>query len=1092
MQDLLREEIHDDDNVESEVVSTILEVGGVRTEVIIDTGAEITIISEVMLHKIIAENTARIPTLPVTNVSFIGATGKKNQTIRKQVLLEISHENNSIPITFLVARDILFNVLIGCDTLQLLSTVIDLKQKIITFYYEGQIMKCNIIGRKEADKVEHVKTINRVIAKLFNKPVEYREEQLSEDELWHIKLKEIMNFQNKPNEIPLSSKQLLQLADIYNQFRHVFSEHPGKARNFQCCLEFKENVEFKRKTYPIAHSLKDKVRKEIQRMLDDDIIEPSNSPHTNPLLAIPKKDGSVRLCLDAREINRMLVNDRTSPDNIEEIMKRFHGLKYISSWDTVCGYWQVELHPRSRQYVAFIFEGRNYCFKRLPFGLINSVAVFVKCMDQILGKEVLEYTTVYVDDLLITSNTWEEHCQRVYTVLEKLDKNNITLKLNKSKFITDETEFLGFILTSQGIRASNEKIEAIQRFPVPKNIKHLQSFLGLCNYYRKFQKDYSQLTAQFQKQLSNKNKWNWGIAEDEVFNTIKKKFLEKVMLNHPDFNKRFYLNCDASDIGLGVELYQEDERGDHLVISFASRTLNKCERHYSVTEKELLSIVFACTKLRTYLLGYPVTIRSDHKSISYLKRCKLGHGRITRWVLTLQEYDISWEYIPGRENVVADTLSRINITRQTFETEPTHIIKIFSILKDKKDLEIIMCDIALKQSTDEKINLIKEKLQYGDETINMWYMVYNDILFKKVETHCKTRWKVVIPHSLVKEVIWDYHERYGHMGAEKVIQALKEHVYIKGINKAVKNTIKCCELCQKTKVANVRREGEMIAIMSEKKLEKLFIDICGPFPKSGGVRQWKYVLIIIDSFTKYIKLYPLNRANTKNVLKVIIHQYLIEVGTPVVIISDHGTQFKGKLWKNELLKHNIKTYKTSIYHPSSNLAERALREVGRILRTYCHNDHKTWSKYLKFTEESINFSYHDSIGTTPYNAMHNAPTPRLITKFIPFPDQTDDSNHIMDIHSRLLYKAAMRKKRQDKTKFVATPYQEGDLVLLKNHQVASTSDSITKKLLLIYIGPYVVAKNNLNNTYLIKHVESNKVKGTYNYNQLKPYYSRPK
>ena len=145
-------------------------------------------------------------------------------------------------------------------------------------------------------------------------------------------------------------------------------------------------------------------------MLNSDIIEPSQSPYTSPIVAIPKKNGQVRLCLDAREINKKIINDRTSPGEIEEILKRFHGTQYFSTWDTVCGYWQVELHPRSRQYLAFIFEGRNYQFKRLPFGLVNSVAIFVTCMDQILGQEALQFTTVYVDDLLITSETWEEHC----------------------------------------------------------------------------------------------------------------------------------------------------------------------------------------------------------------------------------------------------------------------------------------------------------------------------------------------------------------------------------------------------------------------------------------------------------------------------------------------------------------------------------------------------------------------------------------------------------------------------------------------------------------------------------------------------------
>lgn len=221
-------------------------------------------------------------------------------------------------------------------------------------------------------------------------------------------------------------------------------------------------------------------------------------------------------------------------------------------------------------------------------------------MDQILGREVLEFTTVYVDDLLITSTTWEEHCQHIEMVLRRLAENNIKQKLDKSTLITNRLQFLGFILSETGITTSPEKVEVIQNFPKPKNIRQLQSFLGVCNYYRKFQKDYSKLMARFKHLLSSKCKWKWGEDDDQTFNLIKNKFLDSIILHHPDFGKkRFYIHCDESNVRLGAELYQEDDEGNHLVISFASRVLNSSERNYNVTEKELLSVVFACNTFRT-------------------------------------------------------------------------------------------------------------------------------------------------------------------------------------------------------------------------------------------------------------------------------------------------------------------------------------------------------------------------------------------------------------------------------------------------------------------------------------------------------------
>ena len=229
-------------------------------------------------------------------------------------------------------------------------------------------------------------------------------------ELWYNKLEVIRVFQRERKDQGISEGQAEHLIEIYNRYKHIFSNTPGKVKDYQCEIKFKEPVDFHRKSYPIAYSLKDEVRAEINRMMEDDIIEYSQSPYTSPIVAIPKKNGKVRICLDAREINKRIINDRTSPGEIEEILKKFHGTKYISTWDTVCGYWQMELHHHSRQYMVFIFNRRNYQFKRLPFGLINSVAVFVKCMDQVLGQETLQFTTVYMDDLLIISSNWNEHC----------------------------------------------------------------------------------------------------------------------------------------------------------------------------------------------------------------------------------------------------------------------------------------------------------------------------------------------------------------------------------------------------------------------------------------------------------------------------------------------------------------------------------------------------------------------------------------------------------------------------------------------------------------------------------------------------------
>lgn len=1085
--DLMEDDIDQNNIQQDEVVYVELIVEKVTAQIMIDTGASISIINKEELQRINQVNQCEVPTLPVSNMTFMGATGKLNKTLKHQVLLEVGTNEVTSKMVFYVAENIPFTILIGCDLLKEHFAIIDMSLRYVRLFIGGATIQVRFMEAQCApvpcDSPHHVNSLNKNIGQPIVACPNNNNFNNNNNVEWESKVKEIVNYQNATQQPTIHEKE--QLIKIYQHYQKVFSDQPGCAKYFECKLRFKEGVAFNKKSYPIPQKHKALVRAEIQKMVNEEIIEPSQSPYTSPLLATPKKDGSIRLCLDAREINKMLINDRTSPGEIAEIMKKFHGTQHISTWDATCGYWQIALEPNSRPYVAFIFEGRNFQFTRLPFGLINSVAVFIHCMDQVLGVKALEFTTVYVDDILITSNSWEEHCYRVEYVLNKLQQHGITLKLDKSKLITNQVKFLGYILSPLGITSDPEKISVIQNFPSPKNLKQLQSFLGICNYYRQFQQNYSHLTSQLQPQLSKKNVWSWKQKQEEIFQRIKEKFLESIVLKHPNFDKIFYMNCDASNISVGAELYQEDEAHNHLVISFASRTLNKAEQGYNTTEKELLSVVFACCKFRTYILGYPIVVRSDHKSISFLKKCRLSHGRITRWILTLQEYDITWEFVPGKENIIADTLSRINTSNPEYTLQEPEIHKVFTILENNNKLTDIISKLEREQHLDGRLKSLIEKAEAAD-CENQYYQLINNILFTRSSTE-HNHWKVAIPATLEVKLINYYHEEGGHMGVIKVIKALEEHCNIKSINRKVRNVLRACDICQKTKIDNINRTGINVPIVSKDRLEKVFIDICGPLPSSGGNHRYKHIIILFDHFTKFTKLYPISRAITKNILKVITDKFIPEVGIPSTIVSDHGTQFRGSLWKNHLSNLNIRTYKTARYHPQSNPAERVLRETGRILRTYCYSNHKNWSKYVKMTEEYLNYAYHESIKMTPIQAMTGETPKRKIEDIINFPIRDVEEVTTVQIYNNMLAQREKKVNKDKKNIRRAKPFNINDQVLMKNHQLASTELGLMKKLLLIYVGPFVITSIKGPNTYEISSLQGKK-KGTYNQKDLKLYY----
>ena len=316
------------ENVNNEIAYIAVQINGIQTLAMIDTGANVSLIDKMELNRIQAENKNIIPTLPINNITLIGATGRQNKTIRNQVQLEVSSGGETIPMIFLVASGLPFKLLIGCDILRRCAAIIDMNRAKVYLNLNNVKWTAELVENKETHPNREIYYIEENYDNR-EPPTNGRIYPNKEDVMWMEKLDEIKKFQSNRVDRKLTDKQISKLIKIYNNYRHIFSDTPGKVKNFQCEIKFKENVEFKRKSYPIAFSLKEAVRLEIQRLIEDDIIELSNSPFTNPIVAVPKKNGTVRICLDARELNKTIINDRTLPGEIDEILKKFHGTSIL-------------------------------------------------------------------------------------------------------------------------------------------------------------------------------------------------------------------------------------------------------------------------------------------------------------------------------------------------------------------------------------------------------------------------------------------------------------------------------------------------------------------------------------------------------------------------------------------------------------------------------------------------------------------------------------------------------------------------------------------------------------------------------------------
>lgn len=511
-----------------------------------------------------------------------------------------------------------------------------------------------------------------------------------------------------------------ELYHILLENSSVFSEQPGRIKGYEHEILLKDYTPFFFKSYAIPIKFRDIVKKQIEEMVGWNVIEPAQTEYISPLVVVAKKDKSIRVCLDARYLNERMVRDHVMPPNPEELVFPFGEQAVLSTIDLTSSYWQIPIKKEHRQYTGFMFDGQSFVFKVLPFGLSTSVASFIKGLNKVLDQ--LEFAIPYVDDVLIFSKNANEHLKHIEVILNKLLEAGITLKLKKSKFARKEVNFLGHIVSATKLSLDPNRVKAITEFPIPRNVKHLKAFLGLCNYERRF-------VELIVKLFKKGTVWHWGVQETLAFDNVKRAYLKVVFLSHPRPNKPYFIQSDSSDYAIGGCLFQLDNENKRTVISFCSRTLRGPEVNYGITEKEALAIVYCLQQFRIFVLGADLTVVTDHKALTFLKTCRLLNSRLTRWTLYIQEYDFSIKYCPGREHIIPDVLSQYPVENHQLSTSEMDVLQAeiltTSIKETYKIVKSNMKKLKEAQENDSIICRIRAKILKGE---NQWFDVYHDSL----------------------------------------------------------------------------------------------------------------------------------------------------------------------------------------------------------------------------------------------------------------------------------------------------------------------------------------------------------------------------
>ena len=457
----------------------------------------------------------------------------------------------------------------------------------------------------------------------------------------------------------LTSEQRAEVEALIEQYPGVLTSVPGRTDLIQHHIKLSTSEPIRSKGYPVPFKARDVMDSEIKEMLELGVIEKSVSPYSSPVVLVPKKDASVRFCIDFRKLNKVTKFDAEPMPNMEEVINRMSGNKFFTRMDCSKGYWQVCLPDNCKHLTAFETPQGLFQFKTMPFGLVN--ATFCRLMRQVLAN--VPNVDSFVDNMWIFTETWEAHMTSLRQVLDSLRSAKLTAKPSKCFIGYSSIECLGHNIVGQKVRPQEDKIQAIREATRPQTKRQMKSFLGLAGFYRRFIPSFSSIASPL-TDLTKKDRPNsikdWQDKHEKAFQTLKIRLTSSPILRLPVFRDEipFVLRTDASGVGVGAVLLQEFEGEGRLPIAYASKKLLPRKKNYSTIEKECLGIIWGIEKFRKYLYGVEFLLETDHKPLSYLQTAKVLNPRIMRWAMRLQPYRFRIVAIGGQDNLGADYLSR--------------------------------------------------------------------------------------------------------------------------------------------------------------------------------------------------------------------------------------------------------------------------------------------------------------------------------------------------------------------------------------------------------------------------------------------------
>lgn len=1046
-----------------------ISIGGVTGTAFADSGASHSIASE-SLYRILQQQGAVFEEATL-QVSFADGLVSEKKVLRTEQSIFLEGREFKTPL--IVLPDATNNsTLLGMDFLQKAKVVLNLAENKWNFSDEPR--------RK------------------YSFVIPYQTKRLEEPPIV------VNNCQLRENEgQQLTTSQRHETDALLNKYKTVFKVGGDATTFIEHHINTGNNPPVSVPPYRMSPSKKELLKKELDSLLEQGIIEECESPYASPVVLIPKPDGKVRLCIDFRHLNSQTVPDTYPLPRIDDLLNEAKPTPFMSTIDLRSGYHQVKVAEEDQLKTAFVCPFGIYKFTRMAFGLRNAPATFSRLIDKFRSGLNNVFALSYLDDIIVLSPTFQKHLSDLEQVFKRLTLFKLNANREKCHFCCEKVKYLGHYITKDGIAVDPQKTAAIADMPSPKTVKQVQSFVQTCSWYRRYIPNFSQIAKPLTDLTKKKAVWKWEVEQENAFQDLKSKLISPPILKQADGTKPFVIRTDASNVAIGAVLLQGEKNDEHPV-EYASRLLSSAERNYSTIEKEALAVVWALNKFRGYIEGQTITLTSDHQPLKWLMSLKSPTGRLARWALQIQSYNLTISYIPGRSNFIADLLSR-----PVCEHSSTDSCQICAVSVEIPTTS--PAELRQSQLEDDDLRKIIETFESPEKEVDYatWtgrgYIMNRGVLYRYSPDSEEEEAQLVVPQQRKAEVLKEYHDSptAGHYGSEGTFNRIAKRYYWVGMRKDIAEYVKSCIECCRYKASNQKPSGLLQTPVYAQRFETLSIDLFGPLPETPSGDKW--IFIIQDCATKWTELFALKEATARECAITLLEEVALRYGLPRKIISDNGAQFTSAVMQQLCYILDIDQSLTPVYHPQSNPVERKNRDLKPRLAILVGNDHQAWKDKLPLIRFALNTAKCDSTGQsaaflqfarelrTLDDVKHDIKGIIENDNFVPeiTPYLKRFARTVQQVRERVELHQDKQKRYADKKRQETPKFTPGDKVWVSLHPVSKGPLKKTSKFMPKRDGPYVIVTTRSPTTFEIADPnEPDKILGKYHASALKPYQER--